>query len=197
MLARAEHFLQHVQTDLSRALSLLKHKIVNFVRELANRSRAEHFTSLKTRIRGFLAEDALTLKEIIANAPLLKLGPFDFFQERLGGIDLDSPGETEADDDEHPQGIKDLGVHAPSAYRRTGNCPKTFWTCGMTFPIIHQGKFVFKRDMLISELKDRMISLFFDALREESCETSDKMMTTSSEQARSVAQDALAEREVC
>ncbi|KIJ60881.1 hypothetical protein HYDPIDRAFT_43073 [Hydnomerulius pinastri MD-312] len=230
----AEVFLQHVQNDLSRALSLLKRKFVNFVRELANRSRAEHFASLKTRIQGFLAEDAPALKEeIIAelsergagveslaissmrrkamqsivmrhNAtsayrsiqeliakPLLKLRPFDFFQERLVGIDQ---VESEADDDERPQGIEDLGfmLRAPIAVLAT-----VPWLFGsVVWPFLkYSEKFVLKRDMLVSELKERIISPFFDALREESRQTLDKMMTTSSELARSAVQDALANEE--
>jgi hypothetical protein len=53
----AEVFLQQVQMDLNKSLSTLKHKFVSFVRTLANRSRAEHFTSLKSTIQGFIRDD--------------------------------------------------------------------------------------------------------------------------------------------
>ncbi|KAH7927606.1 hypothetical protein BV22DRAFT_268537 [Leucogyrophana mollusca] len=53
----AEMFLQQVQVHMNKSLSYLKRKFVDFVRTLANRSRADHFASLKKRIQGFGTDD--------------------------------------------------------------------------------------------------------------------------------------------
>ena len=65
-MSAAEIFHQQVQVELSRLLQNQERMLVSFVRTLANRSRAEHFTSLKSRIQTTINQDALPeLKEEI------------------------------------------------------------------------------------------------------------------------------------
>ncbi|TDL23502.1 hypothetical protein BD410DRAFT_787351 [Rickenella mellea] len=56
-IVQAETFLYDVQQDLSQSLTKLKHQFVGLVRDLANRSRAEHFEALKGSIQESIQAD--------------------------------------------------------------------------------------------------------------------------------------------